>query len=165
MPSRSRSHALTRVPLTLVATAAAVLGTFTVTPAAPAEAAATSAATYGAQAFRATNHQRATHDRTRFRHSACLHRFAKRQAVRMARQGRMFHQDLGPVLRRCHLNFVGENVAEGYPSGAAVVNQGWMRSEGHRANILEPRFRLMEVVARRGDDGRWYASQVFGRHR
>jgi uncharacterized protein YkwD len=29
----------------------------------------------------------------------------------------------------------GENIAVGYTSPAAVV-QGWMNSEGHRANIL-----------------------------
>ena len=40
---------------------------------------------------------------------------------------------------------------------------GWMKSEDHRANILERRYRRMAIVARKGDDGRWYVSQVFGR--
>ena len=164
----SRNHALTPVRTLLSAALVAVGvlgGTLTVAPAAPAEAASLSAAVYGGQAFRATNHQRATHDRRRFGHSLCLHRFAARQAERMARQERIFHQDLGPVLRRCHMDFVGENVAVGFPTGDSVVDQGWMKSPEHRDNILEPRFRRMEVVARLGADGRWYASQVFGHHR
>ena len=32
-------------------------------------------------------------------------------------------------------NWSGENIAQGYPTPAAVV-QGWMNSPGHRANIL-----------------------------
>jgi uncharacterized protein YkwD len=34
-----------------------------------------------------------------------------------------------------YLRWSGENIAAGYPTAAAVV-QGWMNSEGHRANIL-----------------------------
>jgi uncharacterized protein YkwD len=58
---------------------------------------------------------------------------------------------------------VGENVAYGYPNGRSVVNDGWMRSPGHRANILNPDFRLMGIGARKGHDGRWYVAQVLGR--
>ena len=137
----------------------------TVAPAAPAQAGTLTAVVYGGQAFRATNHQRVAHDRPRLGHATCLHRFARRQAARMARRERIYHQDLDHVLRRCHMDFVGENVAVGFPTGESVVDDGWMRSSEHRANILEPRFRRMEVVARRGADGRWYASQVLGHHR
>jgi uncharacterized protein YkwD len=38
-----------------------------------------------------------------------------------------------------------------------------MHSEGHRANILNPSYRLLGMGARRSDEGRWYAAQVFGR--
>ena len=129
---------------------------------APAQA-QTPEGTYQRQIFTATNHQRERHDRVEFRHQACVQAFAVRQARRMARQERMFHQDLGPILRQCGLRAVGENVAYGYPNGRTLVNHGWMRSEGHRANILNRTFRLLGVGARRGDDGRWYAAQVFGR--
>ena len=80
----------------------------------------------------------------------------------MAVQERMFHQDLGPVLRRCGLSYVGENVAYGYSSGRSVV-AAWMHSEGHRRNILDRQFRLLGIGARQSDDGTWYAAQVFGR--
>ncbi|WP_205474436.1 CAP domain-containing protein [Nocardioides sp. SYSU D00038] len=116
---------------------------------------------YQAQAVAATNAQRTAAGLARLVKQDCVQRFARRQAVRMAKQRRMFHQDLGPVLRTCRLSMVGENVAVGFPSGRAVVT-GWMRSPGHRANILEPRYRLLGLAARRAG-GRWYAVQVFGR--
>ncbi len=65
-------------------------------------------------------------------------------------------------MSECHLVAAGENVAYGYPTGRSVVNRGWMRSEGHRANILSTGFRLVAVAARRDGSGTWYAAQVFG---
>jgi uncharacterized protein YkwD len=127
----------------------------------PAEA-ATPAATYQNQAFAATNHHRANHHLVTLRRQHCVQTFAVRQARRMARQHRMFHQHLGPILRQCGLSRVGENVAYGYPTGRSVVNDGWMHSPGHRANILDRRYRVMGIGARKSG-GRWYVSQVFGR--
>jgi uncharacterized protein YkwD len=125
-------------------------------------AAATPEATYQHQAFAATNQQRDRHDRSTLRGQDCVQKYAVRQARRMARQHRMFHQDLRRVVRDCGLSTAGENVAVGYPTGRAVVNAGWMHSEGHRANILNPDFRLMGIGARKAG-GRWYVAQVFGR--
>ena len=128
----------------------------------PATAQASPATDYANAAFKATNERRVAHDRVRLSRGDCLQRYARRQAIRMAEQRRMFHQDLGPILRRCGQSMVGENVAYGYPTGRAVV-RAWMNSSGHRANILEPRYRRMGLAARKGSDGRWYVSQVFGR--
>lgn len=121
--------------------------------------------TYSRDAVHATNVARVRHDRATLNRSSCLAQKAWAQAHRMARQRRIFHQDLGPVLRDCHLTYAGENVAFGYRTGTAVVFQGWMRSPDHRANILSRHYRLIAVGAVRGGDGRWYVSQVFGRHR
>jgi uncharacterized protein YkwD len=126
-------------------------------------AAAGPAGDYRRSAFKATNEQRDNHDRVSLGGHDCLQKHARRQARRMARAERIWHQNLERVLRDCRMNFVGENVAAGYPTGRSVVVDGWMRSEGHRENILEPAFRRMGLAARRGDDGRWYAAQVFGR--
>ena len=130
--------------------------------AAPARADVTPAK-YQRQAFTATNAQRAGQGLTALRPQDCLRKAAVRQARLMAQREQMFHQDVGAVLQECGLSTVGENVAYGYSSGKAVVNEGWMNSEGHRANILNPRFRLMGIGARKGHDGRWYVAQVFGR--
>lgn len=118
---------------------------------------------YSHAAVKATNAVRRHHDRHVLRVDRCLQRAADRQADRMASQRRMFHQDIGATLRTCHLTSVGENVAVGYGTGRGVVRNGWMKSPPHRANILRRSYRLVAVAARQGRDGRWYASQVFGR--
>ena len=146
--------------LALVAFAVAVLS---LAPVTPVEAASPSAR-YAHAAFKETNEKRANHHRVRLDRNDCLQRFASRHARRMANRERMFHQDLGPILRRCRMRMVGENVAFGYPTGRAVVNRGWMRSSGHRANILKREYRKMGLAARKGG-GRWYVAQVFGTRR
>jgi uncharacterized protein YkwD len=156
VPTRTRTTLGALLATVLLATGTPLL------LAEPASAASPAAERYGDAAFKVTNEKRVKHDRSRFKRQACVQKWARKQARRMARQERMFHQDLGPVLDDCGLSRVGENVAYGYPTGRAVV-RGWMRSEGHRANILDRRFRLMGVAARKSDDGTWYAAQVFGR--
>lgn len=129
----------------------------------PAEAVSDAARDYSRDAVAATNNARDREDRVQLGGHGCLQKYARRQARRMAAEEEIWHQNLRRVLRDCTMSFVGENVAAGFPNGYAVVNNGWMRSEGHRENILEPRFRRVAVAARKGDDGRWYAAQVFGR--
>ncbi|WP_051551410.1 CAP domain-containing protein [Nocardioides sp. URHA0020] len=124
---------------------------------------ASPAATYSHAAFKATNVQRVKHDRVRLKKSACLTTMAKRWARHMARTGKLEHQSLGAIAKRCHTSWTGENIAAGYRSGRAVVNTGWMHSPGHRQNILRPQYRLMGIGAYRDRDGFWWVSQVFGR--
>ncbi|MET1059067.1 MAG: CAP domain-containing protein [Nocardioides sp.] len=128
----------------------------------PVPAQASAAGDYANSAFRATNDRRAAHDLRRLNRADCLQDFARRQAKRMANQHRMFHQDLGPVMRTCKLSTAGENVAYGYSSGRATV-RAWMNSSGHRANILSRSYRGMGLAARKSG-GVWYVAQVFGKH-
>jgi uncharacterized protein YkwD len=128
----------------------------------PSAAQAGPAADYAAAAVKATNQARDAAGLRALRVDACLHRFAVKQAKAMAAAGEIYHQDLGAIMSECHLVTAGENVAYGYPTGRSVVNQGWMRSAGHRANILSTAFRRVAVAARRDDRGTWYAAQVFG---
>jgi uncharacterized protein YkwD len=148
-----------RRTLALLASAAVLVATGS----AAAEATTSAEHRYQQQAFNATNANRAHEGLKALKPGDCLQHAAVRQARLMARQEQMFHQDLGRVLDDCGLSTAGENVAYGYPTGRSVVNDGWMNSEGHRANILNPRFRLMGIGARKGHDGRWYVAQVFGR--
>ena len=129
-------------------------------PAPPAEA---SASTYAASAFHTTNHQRVDHDRASLRGSQCLKRHASRWARVMGTRVGMRHQALRPILRDCHLSWVGENIAYGFPSGRSVVNRGWMRSTDHRENILRPQFQRMAIGVYRDRHGTWWVSQLFGR--
>lgn len=125
--------------------------------------AATPSDTYAAKIVSATNKVRLNHDRPALRGNRCVRRFAARQARRMAAQERQFHQRLGPILRECHLTKVGENVGYGFPTGTAIVLLGWVLSPPHLANILDREYGLLGAAARKGDNGVWYASQVFGR--
>ena len=120
--------------------------------------------TYENSVYTNTNVQRAKYDRVALNGSRCLDTYAEHQAKAMATQRRLYHQNLSPILSACNLSTVGENVAYGYSSGQAVV-AAWMRSPGHRANILEPKYRLIAVGAYQDSSGRWYVSQVFGRSR
>ncbi len=56
---------------------------------------------------------------------------------------------------------LGENLAGGQTSAAAVVSD-WMNSQGHRDNILEPRWRDMGVGVRTGGHFGVYWVQMFG---
>jgi uncharacterized protein YkwD len=152
----SQRGLLLRVALLLVAT---LLPVSLLTP--PAVSAPTPEGVYASQARKATNAERTSRDLPKLSKSACLQRFAVSLAKRMAKEGRIFHQALGPILNRCDLASVGENVAYGYPDGRATV-AGWMVSPGHRGNILSRDYRQMGLAARKSGDV-WYVAQVFGR--
>lgn len=148
----------------LLALLTVVLGTVLVAPNAGADPVGerSRASRYAQEAFQATNAERVAQGREELRKNRCLQKAAAYQARFMARREQLSHQALEPVARRCGLGSVGENVAYGFASGTAVV-KGWMDSDGHRANIMNPDFRLMGLAAHRAHDGRWYVAQVFGR--
>jgi uncharacterized protein YkwD len=54
-----------------------------------------------------------------------------------------------------------ENVACAHPSAASVV-RAWMKSPGHRANILNPKLTHMGAAVSESDTGQKYWVQVFG---
>jgi uncharacterized protein YkwD len=56
---------------------------------------------------------------------------------------------------------LGENIAFNYGDPASVVS-GWMGSEGHRANILDPAFTQIGVGIAYDANGSPYYCQVFG---
>ena len=98
--------------------------------AAPAEQRPAAHKRYANKAFAATNNRRDAHERRALRRNDCIQKWAVANASKMARTGRMFHQNLERVARDCGLSGYGENVAYGYPTGRAVVRDGWMNSPG-----------------------------------
>lgn len=150
MPSSSRTAAA-------VAVASAVLLVGTVGP-----AAAVTSGEFQNDAVSATNAERTSRGIEAVSAHKCLQKYAVKQARKQAAQERMFHQNLTPIMKKCGMNHVGENVAYGFDSGEEVV-AAWMKSSGHRANILDSTFELIGLAARQSDDGTWYVSQVFGR--
>jgi uncharacterized protein YkwD len=123
--------------------------------------------------FLLTNRERVRASLTPLRRNADLARVAQLQAEQMAAAGKLAHEVPGsryPTLAsRMRLigyqyRAVGENVAEGYTSGAALM-AGWMTSPAHRANILSARYTETGVGMARARSGRTYTAQVFARPR
>ena len=123
--------------------------------------------------FLLTNRERARASLTPLRRNAELTRAAQLQAEQMAAAGKLSHEvpgsrypTLASRLRLVGYQYraVGENVAEGYTSGAALM-AGWMTSAPHRANVLSARFTETGVGMARSKTGRTYHTQVFARPR
>jgi uncharacterized protein YkwD len=118
-----------------------------------------------------TNRERTRANLTPLRRSAELSRAAELQAEQMASAEKLAHEVPGAryptLVSRLKLvgyayRSSGENVAEGYTSGAALM-ASWMTSPPHRANILSAKYTETGVGMARSKNGRVYSVQVFGR--
>jgi hypothetical protein len=95
-----------------------------------------------------------------------LARAARRHSSDMARRGQLAHElnGRGAADRVSAVSYeyamVGENLAFNQQDAEEVV-RGWMKSPGHRANILEGRFTETGVAVARDERGRRYFTQVF----
>jgi uncharacterized protein YkwD len=129
---------------------------------APAEA-ADAGGRYESRVIGQMNDERRPRGRVPLSGGACLDGYAERHARRLARQQAFHHQNLRPILDRCNRSRVGENLARlgGTGSPSRVVSL-WMNSAGHRANILERRYRTAGVGTARDARGRLYVVAVFG---
>ena len=115
------------------------------------------------------NAQRRTLALEPLRRSTALMQAAQLQAEQMAAAERMSHELPGehyPTLG-ARLGVVGyrwstsgENIAEGYADAAGVIS-GWMKSAGHRENLLSTRFAETGAGVATGKNGRKYYAQVF----
>jgi uncharacterized protein YkwD len=104
------------------------------------------------------NHARARHHLKPLRRSRRLGRAARNHSADMARRGYFSHDSRSGAsfldrirrsgyLRRAGRWAVGENIAWGTGRLATprAIVRAWMRSRGHRANILNGRFREIGV--------------------
>jgi uncharacterized protein YkwD len=116
-----------------------------------------------------TNAERSDAGMAALRVDNALMQAAQIQADQMARTGQMAHEIAGvrypePPDRLAAVGYrwssFGENIAMGQTSAAAVMDS-WMRSSGHRANILNSRYREIGVGVARDSAGRPYYVQVF----
>ena len=92
---------------------------------------------------------------------------ARQWSEEMARTDRFEHQDVRELLRRDRLSeFValGENIfrATG-PVPAGAIHAGWMRSAGHRANVVNPGWNRLGIGVFCAEDGSVWATEEFGR--
>lgn len=146
---------LTRALLTVVAVPALLL-----TAAPPAAAAVPVDDAYETRIVQLVNAERASAGLPRLTVSTCADRFAEQWSATMARTQAFQHSaDLRAVLTSCRASAVGENIAYGTVSADQMVAM-WMRSPGHRANILSSRFTHIGVGATTVG-GRTYGTQNF----
>jgi uncharacterized protein YkwD len=115
-----------------------------------------------------TNRERARAGCADLRVDSRLHAAARAHSEDMAATGTMSHtgsdgstpwdraEDAG------YTQAMAENVAVGYRTPADVV-EGWMNSDGHRANILNCDAKAIGVGLAYGRDGTPYWTQLFGR--
>lgn len=108
--------------------------------------------------FRMINHERAQAGVPELQWNEWLAQAARKHAEEMASRGQLSHQFPGePGLRDriaatgLRFNTSAENVA--FAPTPAEINDDWMHSPGHRANILEPTYNALGVaVVRRGEE-------------
>ena len=143
----------------------AVLGVVAV--ASPAEAAAPTTVQLQSDILAATNVQRVKAGCSKIRLDANIARAARNHSAWMARTGTFSHVGISSssfvtrVKAQGYTAPLSENIAWGYRTGSAVV-AAWMKSPGHRANILNCKARAVGVGAVYAANGNPYYTQDFG---
>lgn len=94
-----------------------------------------------------------------------LARRARQWSTDMAAAGRFEHQDPQEMQAAVDgYTALGENIFRSSgPVPAGRIHVGWMRSEGHRVNVLEPGFDRLGVGLVCSESGESWATQRFGR--
>lgn len=96
-----------------------------------------------------------------------LAKVARDWSSEMAEAERLEHQDVRELLQRESLSgftSIGENIFRANrPVPAGVIHAGWMRSDGHRANVLNPGWNRLGIGVFCAPDGSVWATQEFGR--
>ena len=117
---------------------------------------------------RCTNRERARYGLARLHLNRVLRRAAEYHARNMLRYRFFSHDDPfghGPPGRirlfgNVHAyRWLGENLATGYSSAAGAC-QGWMASVHHRANLLNPHFRLIGVGVARSAGASYFVEDL-----
>lgn len=96
-----------------------------------------------------------------------LTRLGRAWSEHLAEIGRLEHRDINELLGSEGLEefrALGENIfrATG-PVPAGEIHVGWMKSDGHRRNVLQPGFNMLGIGVVCTPDGEVYATQEFGR--
>lgn len=117
--------------------------------------------------FDAANRERTARHLSPLRWDEKLARAARDHALLMARMGAISHQfsgepGLSTRVSRAGVNFtfVAENVGDA--GNAAELHDAWMKSSGHRANLLEAKSNVVGIAVAQHDD-LIYAVEDFAR--
>ena len=152
MPTVVARQDLPRRALSLVVTLLVALGLVTALP-----ARALAGPSEGSF-FSAVNSARSANGLAALAYASDLASVARRQAERMASSNKLYHNpNLGSEVSSWQI--VAENV--GYGPDWSSVQQAFMASPDHRANILDPEVTQLGVGTAVGSDGRIWVAQVF----
>jgi uncharacterized protein YkwD len=111
--------------------------------------------------FQLLNRVRMNHGLPTFRINLELSHKAWIHSGRMADRNRLFHSaDLYDKVRAYRPSTWGENV--GYAATLRRLRSLWMNSAGHRANILNPRFRRIGIGVVQARGVMWVTSIFYG---
>jgi uncharacterized protein YkwD len=167
-------------PVARMITASGDVSTFSTRPrmtgsssgaAAVASSSAVGATSDERRAFELVNAERRSHGESPLVWDAELTRMARIHSEKMAQQN--FFNHTGPdgqgLRERSRASGIvgfkalAENLAynKGFADAASCAVVGWMRSEGHRDNILNEEFTRSGIGIARAADGRVYFTQVF----
>lgn len=129
--------------------------------------AASTASTVQEQVVALVNRRRAEHGcgavrvNSRLTQAAQLHSQDQAANSTMSHTGSDGSSPWDRAERAGYPDAIGENVAMGYATAAAVMD-GWMNSDGHRANILNCAAKAIGVGYAKSRDGTPYWTQMFG---
>ncbi|MEU4421025.1 CAP domain-containing protein [Actinoplanes sp. NPDC024001] len=135
--------------------------------ASPAAAAPVSEGTLQNDINRLINVQRKANGCAALTVNAALTKAARGHSTYMAQSGSFSHTGKGGTRFVARVKAAGyskpgaENIAWGYRTGADVV-KGWMKSPGHRANIVNCKLKTVGVGAVYAKNGTPYYTQNFG---
>lgn len=102
--------------------------------------------TLAAELIKAINSERTAAGLSPQRTSVRMNDNAREHSAAMAAEGRLYHQDLGPLLSRWGALAVSENVLMQSDPGLSTAGLArgmtklWMESKGHKKNILTARY-------------------------
>lgn len=124
-------------------------------------------ARYERKVLRHTNARRARHGLRPLRVARCLDHRAETWGRRLAVTGAFQHQSMRALMRRCRhpRGGVGENLYASAPHKALPSRavRAWMRSPGHRRNLLNRRYTHIGIAAKwDARRNRWVVVQTFG---
>jgi uncharacterized protein YkwD len=134
---------------------------------APASAATTSNSTYETRVVALTNDARVKNGCAALRTEAKLTTAARAHSTDMVAYNYFSHtgRDGSTFVTRAkragYSSAIGENIAWGYRTPEAVVD-AWLKSPGHRANILNCKAKAVGVGLAKKADGTPYWTQLFG---
>jgi uncharacterized protein YkwD len=114
--------------------------------------------------YHATNNSRVNHGVRRVDIHWQISKLARQHSIAMANRGSIFHTSSsviqGTYLKGIDWSTWGENV--GITTGSVSdLQQAFMQSPGHRANILNQRFRRVALGTYRDDDGYLWVTVFF----